>query len=321
MAEHDLGGLPGGVQGARVGEFTLQRGRRPLRRGQGQRGVPVGEFGGDQGAAPASSLGVRHGVGRGGHPLGEVAGPHALPRAAGGEPAGQRPRAALGSRVDLTRPGARLGGLHDPAEQVHRPGGEVPFGDQLGAPAQLVAEPADQVGQSVGVAGVGDRAQQQVGEVGVLLDREEAGGLALVGVHLPLVAEEFGVQAQVAEVLDPPVVDVLPVDLQVWVRLARLGDGVPEALHGAPASLGAGLALYGRPYGGGLGDRQVVEAQSGPGPEGVPGLGELPRVGGDLAAAPLAGLADHDALPGLHVLPLQRHVPAVVGEQELAQHP
>ena len=79
-------------------------------------------------------------------------------------------------------------------------------------------------------------------------------------------------------------------------------------------------ALGGRPYGGGLGDGQVVQAQPGPGPEGVPGLGELPRVVGDLAAAPLADLADDDALAGEGVLPLQGDVPAVVGEQELAQH-
>src|SRR3712207_8454956 len=58
---------------------------------------------------------------------------------------------------------------------------------------------ADQVGEPVGVAGVGDGAQQQVGEVGVLLDREEAGRLTLVGVHLPLVAEEFGVESRSEE--------------------------------------------------------------------------------------------------------------------------
>ena len=199
-------------------------------------------------------------------------------------------------------------------------GGEVAFGDEFGAAAELVAEAADEVGEPVGVAGVGDGAQQQVGEVGVLLDREEAGGLALVGVHLPLVAEEFGVEAEVAEVLVPAVVDLLPVHVQVRVRLAGLGEGVAEALHGAAPALRAGGALDGRPYGGGLGDGQRVEAEPGAGPEGVPGLGELPRVVGDLAAAPLADLADDDALAGERVLPLQGDVPAVVGEQELAQH-
>ncbi len=36
VAQHGLGGLPGGVQGARVGEFTLLRGGRLLGSGQGQ---------------------------------------------------------------------------------------------------------------------------------------------------------------------------------------------------------------------------------------------------------------------------------------------
>lgn len=53
-------------------------------------------------------------------------------------------------------------------------GGEVPFGHQLGAAAELVAEAVDEVGEAVRVAGVGDGAQQEVGEVGVLLDREVA---------------------------------------------------------------------------------------------------------------------------------------------------
>ena len=74
----------------------------------------------------------------------------------------------------------------------------------------LLREAVHEVGEAVGVAGVGDGAQQQVGEVGVLLDREEPGGLALVGVHLPLVAEEFGVESEVAEVLVPAVVDLFP---------------------------------------------------------------------------------------------------------------
>ena len=215
---------------------------------------------------------------------------------------------------------AGLGGVDDAAQEVHRARGEVAFGGEFGAAAELVAEAADQVGEAVGVAGVGDGAKQQVGEVGVLLDREEAGGLALVGVHLPLVAEEFGVEAQVAEVFVPAVVDLLPVHLQVRIRLARLGDGVAEALHGAAAALGARGAFGGRPHRAGLGDRQRVQAEPGAGPEGVPGLGELPRVVGDLAAAPFADLADHDELAGEGVLPLQGDVPAVVGEQELAQH-
>ncbi len=259
------------------------------------------------------------GVRGGGDPLRQVGRADALPGAARGEPAGQGAGAALGGGVDLPRAGAGVGGLDDPAEEVDGSRGEVPFGDQLGAPAQLVAEAADQVGEPVGVPGVGDGAQQQVGEVGVLLDGEEAGGLALVGVHLALVAEEFGVESQFAEVLGPALVDLLPVHLQVRVRLARLGEGVPEALHGAAPPPRARLALGGRPHGRGLGDGQVVQAEPGAGPEGVPGLGELPRVVGDLAAPPLAGLADDDALAGLYVLPLQRHVAAVVGEQELAQ--
>ncbi len=118
----------------------------------------------------------------------------------------------------------------------------------------------------------------------------------------------------------PALVDLLPVHLQVRVDLAGLHEGVAEALHGAAAAVRAGGALGGRPYGGGLGDGQVVQAEAGARPEGVPGLGELARVVGDLPAAPLADLADDDALAGQHVLPLQGHVAAVVGEQELAQH-
>ncbi len=320
VAQDGLGGLPRGVQRAGVGEFALLRGGGLLGGGKSQRGVPVGEFGGDQRAALAGRLGVGDGVRGGGDPLGQVGGPGPLLHAARGQPPGQRPGAALGSGVDVTRACAGLGGLDDPPEQVDGTGGEIALGDQLGPAAQLVAEPADQVGEPVGVAGVGDGAQQQVGEVGVLLDGEETGGLALVGVHLPLVAEEFRVEAEVAEVLDPAVVDLLPVHLQVRVGLARLHEGVPEALHGAAPPARPRLALDRGTYGGGLGDGQVVEAETGAGPEGVPGLGELPRVVGDLSSAPLADLADDDALAGQHVLPLQRDVSAVVGEEELAQH-
>ncbi|CAM5658167.1 hypothetical protein SVIOM342S_06169 [Streptomyces violaceorubidus] len=237
VSQDGLGGLPGGVQGAGLGQFALLRGGGLLGAGQGQGGVPVGEFGGDEVAAVAGGLGVRDGVRGGRDPLGEVGGPHPFLGAARGEPAGEVPGAAFGGGVDVPRAGACLGGLDDPAEEVDGPGGEVAFGDQLGAPAQLVAEAADQVGEAVGVAGVGDGPQQQVGEVGVLLDREETGGLALVGVHLALVAEEFGVESEVAEVLDPAVVDLLPVHLQVRVGLAGLGERVPEALHGAPPAL------------------------------------------------------------------------------------
>ncbi len=294
---------------------------RLLRGGECQGGVPVGEFGGDQRAALPAALGIGDGVGGGGDPLGEIAGADALLDAARADSRRARVRVRRSAPVWTSRARDRVsGGLDDPAEQVHGSGGEVPFGDQFGASAQLVAEAADQVGEPVRVAGVGDRAQQQVGEVGVLLDREEAGGLTLVGVHLPLVAEEFGVETQVAEMLDPAVVDLLPVHFEMRIRLARLGERVPEALHRAPPPLGTGGTLDGRPYGGGLGDGKVVEAQPRAGPEGVPGLGELPRVVGDLPPAPLADLADHDQLAGEGVLPLQGHVPAVVGEQELPQH-
>ncbi len=320
VAQHGLGGLPGRVQGAGFEEFAALRRGRLVGDGQGQRGVPVGEFGGDGGAAVAGGLGGGDAVGGAGDALGEVGGAAALLGGAGGEPAGEGAGAALGAGVDVAQPGAGLGGLDDLGEEVHGAGGEVPFGHELGAAAELVAEAVDEVGEAVGVAGVGDGAQQQVGEVGVLLDREEACGLALVGVHLALVAEEFGVEAEFGEVLVPAVVDLLEVHLQVGVRLAGLGEGVAKALHGAAAALGSGGALDGRAYGGGLGDGEVVQAQAGAGPEGVPGLGELARVVGDLAAAPFADLADDDALAGLGVLPFQGDVAAVVGEQELAEH-
>ncbi len=319
VAQHGLGGLPGGVQRAGLEEFAALGGGGLVGDGQGQRGVPVGEFGGDGGAAGAGGLGGGDLVCGAGDPLGEVGGPAALLGGAGGQPPGEGARTAFRARVDVAQPGAGLGGFDDPGEQVHRAGGEVAFGHQLGAAAELVAEAVDEVGEAVRVAGVGDGAQQEVGEVGVLLDREEAGRLTLVGVHLALVAEEFGVEAEFGEVLVPAVVNLLEVHLQVRVRLARLGEGVAEALHGAAPALGAGGAFDGRAHGGGLGDGQAVEAQARTGAEGVPGLGELAGVVGDLAAAPLADLADDHALAGLGVLPLQGDVAAVVGEQELAQ--
>ncbi|CAM5260345.1 hypothetical protein SAVIM40S_03333 [Streptomyces avidinii] len=319
VAQHVLGGLPRGVQRARFEELAALRGGGLVGDGQGQRGVPVGEFGGDGGAAGAGGLGGGDLVGGAGDPLGEVGRPAALLGGSGGQPPGEGARTAFRTRVDVAQPGAGLSGLDDAGEQVHRAGGEVPFGHQLGAAAEFVAEAVDEVGEAVRVAGVGDGAQQEVGEVGVLLDREEAGRLALVGVHLALVAEEFGVEAEFGEVLVPAVVDLLEVHLQVRVHLAGLGEGVAEALHRAAPALGAGGPFDGRAHGGGLGDGQAVEAQAGAGAEGVPGLGELARVVGDLAAAPFADLADDHALAGLGVLPLQGDVAAVVGEQELAQ--
>lgn len=200
------------------------------------------------------------------------------------------------------------------------PHGEVAFGGELGAAAELSCEAVHEVGEAVGVPGVGDRAQEQVGEVGVLLDREETGGLALVGVHLPLVAEQFGVQAQLAEVLVPAVVDLLPDHVQVGVELPGIGDRVAKALHRAAAAARAGGAFDGWPHRAGLGYREGVQVQPRPRAEGVPGLGELARVGRDLAAPPLADLADDDQLAGDRVLPLQGDMAAVVGQQELAQH-
>ncbi|GDY51304.1 hypothetical protein SVIO_019270 [Streptomyces violaceusniger] len=282
--------------------------------------MPVGEFGGDEIAAAARSLGVGDGLGGGGDPLREFGGTRPLLRAARGQPPGERTGAALGARVHPARLLTPLRGVRDALEQIERTGGEVALGGQLGAAAQLVGEAVDEVGEPVGVAGVGDGAQQQVGEVGVVLDREEPGGLALVGVHLPLVAEEFGVEAELAEVFVPALVDLHPDHVQMRVRLAGLRKGVTEALHGAAAAACGGGALDGGPHRRGLGDRQRVQAHSGAGPEGVPRLGELPRVVGDLTAAPFADLADNDGLTGDGVLPLQRDMPAVVGEQELAQH-
>ncbi len=320
VAQDGLGGLPGGVQGAGVGEFAALGGGGLLGDGEGERGVPVGEFGGDQGGPGAGVLGPGDAVGGGGDLLGEVAGAGAFVAGAQGEAAGEGAGAAFGGGVDVAAAVAFGGGLDDAAEQVDGAGGEVAFGDEFGAAAEFVAEAVDEVGEAVGVAGVGDGAQQQVGEVGVLLDREEAGGLALVGVHLPLVAEEFGVEAEFAEVLGPAFVGLLPVHVEVEVELPGVGEGVAEPLHGAAPAARPGGALDGGGDGGGLGDGQRVEAEPWTGAEGVPGFGELPRVVGDLAAAPLADLADDDGLAGEGVLPLQGDMAAVVGEEELAEH-
>lgn len=320
VAQDRFGRLPGGVQRARLGQFAALGGCALLGGGQGQRRVPVGEFGRDQGAAAARPLGLGDGVGGGRDLLGELAGTGAFPGGAGGEPAGEGACAPFGAGVDVPAAGTGVGRLDDPAEQVHGACGEVAFGGELGAAAQLVAEAADQVGETVGVTGVGDGAEQQVGEVGVLLDGEETCGLSLVGVHLALVAEEFRVESEVAEVLVPPVVDLFPVHVEVLVELAGVREGVAEALHRAAPAPRAGDAFDGASHGGGLGDRQRVEAEAGPGAEGVPRLPELAGVAGDLPSAPLADLADDDALAGEGVLPLQRDMAAVVGEQELAQH-
>ncbi|GAA3073972.1 hypothetical protein GCM10020000_68680 [Streptomyces olivoverticillatus] len=320
VAQHGLGGLPGGVQGAGVVELAALGGGGLLGGGERQGGVPVGDFGGDERAATALVLGVGDGVGGGRDLSGQLDGAAALLGAARGQAAGQHAGAALGAGVDAARLVAPDGGFRDAGEQVEGASGEVPLGGELGPAAQLVGEAVHEVGEAVGVAGVGDRAQQQVGEVGVVLDGEEAGGLALVGVHLALVAEEFGVEAELAEVFVPALVDLLPHHVQMRVGLASLGEGVAEALHGAAAAAGPGGTVGTGAHRRGLGDGQRVEAEPRAGAEGVPGLGELARVVGDLAAAPFADLADDDALAGEHVLPLQGDVPAVVGEQELAQH-
>lgn len=236
VAQDRLGGLPGGVQGAGVAQFPALGRRALLRGGQGQRGVPVGQLRGDQGFPPARGLGLRDRVGGGGDLLGELRGAATFLGGAGGEPAGEGAGAALGTGVDVAAARPRGGGLDDPAEQVDGSGGEVAFGGELGAAAELVAETADEIGQAVGVAGVRDGPQQQVGEVGVLLDREESGRLSLVGVHLTLVAEEFGIETEVAQVFVPPVVDLLPVDVEVLVELPGVHEGVTEALHGAAPS-------------------------------------------------------------------------------------
>ncbi len=325
MPEHGLGGLPGRVQRPGLQQLAAQRGGGAGRGGQRQRGVPVGQLGDGQRLPGAGLLGVGdHGRG-GGDLLGQLAGAVALGGGADGEGAGQPPGPALGGAVrlaDRLAGGRRLG---DPLQQLQRAAGEVAFGGELGPAAELGGEAVDQVGQAVGVPGVGDGAQQQVGEVGVVLDREQPGRLALVGVHLALVAEQLRVQAQHAQVLDPAVVALLPGQVEVRVGLAGLGERVAEALHGAPPApggdLGDAVLLAGRgQQRGALGHRQRLQAEAGARPEGVPGLGELARVGRDLASAPLADLADDDALAGDGVLPLQRHMAAVVGQQELAQH-
>ncbi len=323
VGQHRLGGLPGRVQGARVGQLPALGRCRFLGRRQGQGGVAVGEFGGDGGGVGpfASGCGDRGlgGLDRGG----QLRRPLPLGAGAGGEPAGQGADPPFGRGVHGAGLFAFGGGLADPAQQIEGAGREVAFRGQFGAAAQFVGEAVHEVGEPVGVAGVGDRAQQQVGEVGVVLDGEQAGGLALVGVHLPLVAEEFRVEAEPLQLLDPAFVDLLPHHVQVGVGLAGLGEDVAEALHGAASAAGAGGALgllLAGPQRGGFGDRQGVEVHAGAGPEGVPRLGELARVAGDLASAPLADLADHHALAGERVLPLQGHVSAVVREQEFAQH-
>ncbi len=103
VAQGGLGGLPGGVQRARLGELALLCGRRLLGRREGQRGVPIGEFGGDQRAALPRRLGVGDGVRGGGDPLGEVARPDSLLDTARGQASCQGPGPPLGAGVDVTR--------------------------------------------------------------------------------------------------------------------------------------------------------------------------------------------------------------------------
>lgn len=174
VPQRGLGGLPGTVQRTGVVELAALGGGALLRGGQRQRGVPVGEFGGDQGAALAYPLGVGDAVRGGGDLLGEFGGPAALLGAPGVQSLGEAAGAALGPGMHLAGAFALLGRVGDTRQQIERPGGEVPFGGEFGAPAELVGEAVHQIGEAVGVAGVRDGAQQQVGEVRVVLDREEA---------------------------------------------------------------------------------------------------------------------------------------------------
>lgn len=177
VTQYGLGCLPGRVERPRVGQFPALRRRGLLGDGECQGGVPVGEFGGDQRAASPDLLGLGDGVGGGGDLLGQVGGPAAFLGGARGEPAGERAGTALGARVDVPGPRPGFGGFDDPAEQIGGARGEVPFGGELRAAAEFVAEAGDEVGQAVRVTGVGDGPQQQVREVGVLLHREETGRL------------------------------------------------------------------------------------------------------------------------------------------------
>ncbi len=323
MTEHQFGCLPGGVERAGVQQLTTERGGVGGGVGERQAGVTVRQLCCDERLPGPRVVRLGDGVGRGGDLLLQLVHARPLQARTRGERSGQAPGPALGGAVALAHALTRGRGLGDAVQQVQRAAGEVPLGGQLGAAAQLGREAVDQVREAVGVAGVGDGPEQQVGEVLVALDREEAGGLTLVGVHLALVAEEFRVQPERAQVLGPALVALLPGDLQLGGELARLHQQVAEALHGAAtaacAHLGRLMPRRGHQHGA-LGDGQRVEAESRAGPERVPGLGELARVGGDLASAPLADLADDDGLAGEGVLPLQGDVPAVVGEQELAQH-
>ncbi len=323
VTEHQFGGLPGGVERAGVEQLAPQGGGVGGGVGQRQTCMTVRQLGGDERLPGTGVVRGGHRVGRGGDLLLQLAGPRPLQARAGGKGPGEASRAAFGGAVVLPHAltcGRRLG---DAVQQIERAAGEVPLGGQLGATTQLRGEAVHQVREPVGVAGVGDGAQQQVGEVLVAPDREETGRLTLVGVHLALVAEEFRVESERAQVLGPTLVALLPGDLQLGGKLAGLHQQVAEALHGAAAAAGADLrrllARRGHQHRA-FGDGERVEAEGGAGPERVPGLGELARVGGDLASTPLADLADDDGLAGERVLPLERDMSAVVGEQELAQH-
>ena len=178
---------------------------------------------------------------------------------------------------------------------------------EVGPLGDLLRVTRHEVGERLRLLGVEHRAQQEVDERLVAAERERLRRLALLGVHRALVAEQLGVEPDVDEVARPLAVRGLPHQLgRRGLACAAAVQPVLERRHRHAAAV--------------VGERQVVEAEPGPGPERVPGVGEPGRVRGHDVAGPLGHLAGDEQRPGGGVHPLARDVRDVLAEHELRQH-
>ena len=219
---------------------------------------------------------------------------------------GQRGDGAVRSGLRGPRDPGRPLRLPQRLQPFERALDEVAFGREVGSLGELVRVPGHEIGEGLRFLGIEHRAQQEVDERLVAAERERLGGLALLGVHGSLVAEQLRVQADVDEVARPLAVRGLPHELARRVLAVLLVQPVLERGHRDAAAA--------------CGERQVVEAERGPWPERVPGVGQPLRVGGDDVARPLGHLAGDEQLPGAGVHPFARDVGDVLTEHELRQH-
>jgi hypothetical protein len=221
------------------------------------------------------------------------AGPHAGRAPAGGGLPGLGPGPVGGGCPE--RAERRRGLLTEPALEV-----------ELLAPAELGGVLGEQLLEPVELVRVVDRLDHEPHEVVVAAQaREQALGVGLVGVHLPLVAEDLGVdRRRPQQVVGPLGGLVLDHHLELGVLAGESGQPVPEAGPGDPA-----VALPGR---------QVVEREHPrPGDERVPERLQVAAGRRPGAVPPLQHQARDQGTVGR--LPLQRGVAGVAGADVAVQ--